>query len=106
MFKGFTPVDQGIHHFFIVDFKCFGYDSDQFLKDAPYAFGNRKLNNTIGGLVEKSTNSYIGFESFDRSQNIVLERRNGYAGNLGCEVSGLGFTQAEQAFCLLEVDFD
>ena len=102
MLKSLTTIDQGIHHSFIVGPKSFGNDANKFLKDDPDSFGDRKLNYSICGLMKQTTNSFIGMEAFDCTQNIVLERRDRYAGNLWCKVSGLGFTQAKQAFGFLE----
>ena len=106
MLKSFTPVNQGIHDSFIVDLERLGYDSDKFLKNSPDAFCDRELNNAISGLMEKSSNGFIGFKALDCSQDVVLEYRNGDTGNLGGKVSGLGFSQAKQALCFLEKYFD
>ncbi len=95
MLKSFTPVYQGIHYSFIVDLKRFGYDPDQFLKNSPDAICDRELYNSIGGLMEKSSNCFIGFNALDRSKNVVLEHRNGDTGNLGSKISGLGFPPAK-----------
>ncbi len=87
MLKSFTTVNQGIHHSFIVDQKRLGYDPGQFLKDSPYAFCDRELNNTISGLMEKSSDGFIGSNTPDRSRNVVLKHRNGDTGNPGGKIS-------------------
>ena len=106
MLKSFTTVNQGIHHSFIVDQKRLGYDPDQFLKDSPYAFCDRELNNSISGLMEKSSDGFIGSKTLDRSKDVVLEHRNRDTGNLGGKVSGLRFPQAKQTLGFLEKYFD
>gem|GEM_PF-2768001 len=102
VFESFTSVNQGIHHSFIVNLERLSYDSDQILKNSPYAFCNRELHNSISGLMEKSSNGFIGFKPLDCSKNVILKYRNGDTGNLGGKISGLGFPQTEQALCFLE----
>ena len=102
MLKSFTTVNEGIHDSFIVDLERFGYDHDQFLKDSPYPFCDRELDNSVSGLMEKSSNSFIGFKALNCSKNVILKNRDGDTCNLGGKVSGLRFSQAKQVLCFLE----
>ena len=72
MLKSFTPVNKGIHDPFIVDLERLCYDSDKFLKDPPYSFCDRELNNSIGGFMEKSSYGFIRFKALNCSQDVVL----------------------------------
>jgi hypothetical protein len=101
MYKSHKSIELGIHNSFIVCAKSFDNDADKLLKDDPDSLGDRKLNYSISGLMKQSTNSLIGMKAFNCTQYIVLERHDRYTGNLGCKVSGLGFTQAKQAFGFL-----
>jgi len=102
----FTSVNKGIHDSFIVYLECLSYDPDQFLKDSPYSFCDRELDNSIGGFMEKSSYGFIRFKALNCSQDVVLKYRNGDAGNLGGKIPGLGFPQAKQALGFLEKYFD
>jgi len=102
MFERFTTVNKSIEHALIISFKGFRDDSDKFLKNAPNAIGDGKLDGALGSFVIKSSNGLICLEALDCAKNVVLEHCNRYTCYLGGEVSGLGFTKQEQAFAFLE----
>ena len=106
MLKSFTTVNEGIHDSFIVDLECLSYDHDQFLKDSPYSFCDRELDNSVSSLMEKSSDGFIGLKALNCSKNVILKNRDGDTCNLGGKVSGLLFPQAKQALGFLEKYFD
>ena len=77
MLKSFTTVNEGIHDSFIVDLECLSYDHDQFLKDSPYSFCDRELDNSVSSLMEKSSDGFIGLKALNCSKNVILKNRDG-----------------------------
>lgn len=78
MFEGFAPVYQCIKRPLFVYLKSFSDDSDEFLKNAPDAFGYIKLDNTVRSLMKKSSNRFVYDEAFYRTQHVVSKHRNQY----------------------------
>jgi hypothetical protein len=102
MFERLASVNQCIKNVFVVGIERFGYDSDEFLKNAPDALGNGKLDNPVGYFVKETFDGLICGETLYCAQNVVLKYGERYAGNLGSEVPELGFSKSEQTLSFLE----
>gem|GEM_PF-4863100 len=68
---------QSVHkHPLIVGLRSFSNDSDEFLKEAPYAFGYGKLDDTVGRYVKKSYDGLFVIVTYKTTGLCILFNTN------------------------------
>ena len=69
--------------------------------DSPYLVRYRQFESVIGNLRKETTDGFIRFKSFHRTQYVILHHCQGKAGNLSGKMHRLTFAKVQQGLTVL-----